>query len=105
MSQSASGGRLVYRVCARLCYPLANNGRLIDMKLTIILFILALLCPAVSAQTDQTTPLHLLKPNYPVPYGIPKSEDVKLTLDRVRNYLDSVTPTGFMNEKTGAVDY
>ena len=72
------------------------------MKLTIILIILALLCPAVSAQTDQTTPLHLLKPSYPVPYGIPKSEDVKQTLDRVRNYLDSVTPTGFINEKTGA---
>jgi len=72
------------------------------MKLTIILFIAALLCPAVSAQTDQTTPLHLLKPNYPVPYGIPKAEDVKLTLDRVRNYLDAVTPTGFVNDKTGA---
>jgi len=72
------------------------------MKLTIILFIAALLCPAVSAQTDQTTPLHLLKPNYPVPYGIPKAEDVKLTLDRVRNYLDAATPTGFVNDKTGA---
>jgi len=72
------------------------------MKLTIILFIAALLCPAVSAQTDQTTPLHLLKPNYPVPYGIPKPDDVKQTLDRVRNYLDAVTPTGFVNDKTGA---
>ena len=72
------------------------------MKLTMILIIVALLCPAVSAQTDQSTPLHLLKPNYPVPYGIPKPEDVKLTLDRVRNYLDGATPTGFINEKTGA---
>lgn len=72
------------------------------MKLTVALFIIAMLCPMVSAQTDQTTPLHLLKPNYPVPYGIPKADDVKQTLDRVRSYLDSATPTGFINEKTGA---
>jgi unsaturated rhamnogalacturonyl hydrolase len=72
------------------------------MKLTVALFIIVLLCPIVSAQTDQTTPLHLLKPNYPVPYGIPKADDVKQTLDRVRSYLDSSTPTGFINEKTGA---
>ena len=72
------------------------------MKLTVILFIVMLLCPIVSAQTDRSTPLHLLKPNYPVLYGIPKPEDVKQTLDRVRNYLDSATPIGFINEKTGA---
>ena len=72
------------------------------MKFSIVVFIVALLCPAISAQTDATTPLHLLKPDYPVPYGIPKPEDVKLTLDRIRNYLESSTPTGFINEKTGA---
>src|SRR3954466_6803274 len=72
------------------------------MKFCVIFFIFALLCPAVSAQTDATTPLHLLKPNYPIPYGIPKAEDVRQTLDRVRRYLESVTPTGFINEKSGA---
>lgn len=72
------------------------------MKLSIFLSIIALLCPAVFAQTDATTPLHLLKPDYPVPYGIPKPEDVKQTLERLRNYLDGVTPIGFVNEKTGA---
>ena len=72
------------------------------MKLTAVIFIVASLCPFVSAQTDQSTPLHLLKPNYPVPYGIPKADDVKLTLDRVLNYLDGVTPTGFVNEITNA---
>jgi unsaturated rhamnogalacturonyl hydrolase len=72
------------------------------MKLTVTVFIVALLCPFVRAQTDATTPLHQLKPDYPVPYGIPKADEVKQTLDRVRNYLDSVTPTGFINEKTGA---
>lgn len=54
------------------------------------------------AQTDATTPLHLLQPKYPVPYGIPKPEDVTKTLDIVRGYLDGVTPVGFVNEKTGA---
>jgi len=56
----------------------------------------------VFAQTDATTPLHLLQPKYPIPYGIPKQEDVTKTLDLVRGYLDGVTPTGFVNEKTGA---
>lgn len=51
---------------------------------------------------DATTPLHLLKPDYPVPYGIPKTEDVAATLNRVHGYLDAVTPIGFINEKTGA---
>jgi unsaturated rhamnogalacturonyl hydrolase len=54
------------------------------------------------AQTDATTPLHLLAPKYPVPYGIPKPEDVAKTLDLVRSYLEGVTPTGFINEKSGA---
>ena len=52
-------------------------------------------------QTDATTPLHKLAPNYPMPYGIPKQEDVTATIDRVYNYLNAVTPTGFINEKTG----
>src|SRR3954466_16031630 len=72
------------------------------MKFCVIFFIFALLCPAVSAQTDATTPLHLLKPNYPIPYGIPKTEDVTRTLDLVRSYLDGVTPVGFIKEKAGA---
>ena len=72
------------------------------MKFVTLLFIIALLSSVVLAQTDATTPLHQLKPNYPIPYGIPKPEDVKQTLDRVRSYLDSVTPIGFINERTGA---
>ena len=55
----------------------------------------------MSAQTDASTPLHLLKPDYAVPYGIPKPDEVKAVLDRVFAYLDGVTPIGFINEKTG----
>ena len=75
------------------------------MKLRVFLAILisvSQLVVGLHAQTDQTTPLHLLKPNYPMPYGIPKPEEVTAVLDRIHGYLDSVTPTGFMNEKTGA---
>lgn len=61
-----------------------------------------LLVFAQNAPNDATAPLHLLKPDYPVPYGIPKTEDVTAILNRVHGYLDSVTPTGFINEKTGA---
>lgn len=32
---------------------------------------------------DTTTPLHLLKPDYPVPYGQARAEEVKQVLDRV----------------------
>jgi rhamnogalacturonyl hydrolase YesR len=70
------------------------------MKISISLLMLVVLCQPIFAQTDATTPLHLLKPNYPVPYGIPKPEDVSGVLNRIRGYLDSVTPTGFVNEKT-----
>ncbi len=71
------------------------------MKSFAFFLILFLICPAAFGQTDATTPLHLLKPDYPVPYGIPKQEEVTAILNRIHGYLDSVTPTGFINEKTG----
>jgi len=69
--------------------------------ISLIIVFLAQSVVAQQAQTDATTPLHQLRPNYPVPYGIPKAEDVRSVLDRVYRYLDSVTPTGFVSEKTG----
>ncbi len=73
------------------------------MKIYTCLLIFAVLCHPVFAQTDATTPLHLLKPDYPIPYGIPKQEDVVSVLNRVHGYLDGVTPHAFVNEKTGEV--
>ena len=70
------------------------------MKSFSFFLILFLICSAAFGQTDATTPLHLLKPDYPVPYGIPKTEEVTAVLNRIQGYLDSVTPTGFINDKT-----
>src|SRR5690242_11473240 len=70
-------------------------------KVIIISLLMHLTVGQLFAQTDATTPLHLLKPDYPIPYGIPKQEDVIAILNRVYAYLDAVTPPGFQNEKTG----
>ncbi len=51
---------------------------------------------------DVTTPLHLLKPDYEIPYGAPKPEQVKAVLDKVFTYLDATTPAQFVNRRTGA---
>lgn len=71
----------------------------------ILLFFLILLMISSSfaqvPQTDATTPLHQLKPNYPMPYGIPKDEEVLAVINRVYDYLNATTPTGFINEKSG----
>ena len=46
---------------------------------------------AQEVQNDATAPLHLMKPAYKIPYGVPKAEEVKATMDRIKNYLDATT--------------
>ena len=41
---------------------------------------------------DVNTPLHLMKPIYETPYGVPKEADVKACMDRVLTYLESTMP-------------
>ncbi len=50
---------------------------------------------------DVTTPLHAMKPDYPFLYEAPKISDVKIVLDRVYNYLDSVTPFQLIDRRSG----
>lgn len=52
---------------------------------------------------DVTAPLHAMQPDYEVPYVIPNVSAVKSVLDRVYNYLDSVTPPQFINRQTRQV--
>lgn len=42
--------------------------------------------------TDANTPLHLLKPDYKIPYGDLSVEKVKADIDRVLHYLQGCTP-------------
>lgn len=51
---------------------------------------------------DVTAPLHLLQPDYAVPYGVPSTEKIKATLDRVLSYLDASTPAAFVNRKNNS---
>ncbi len=47
---------------------------------------------------DVTTPLHLMKPDYPVPYRVPSVDNVKQVLDRIYKYLNAVTPAQFADK-------
>ncbi|MFC3975190.1 glycoside hydrolase family 105 protein [Belliella kenyensis] len=50
---------------------------------------------------DSNTPLHLLQPDYPTPYGAPEASEVKMVIDRVRDYLDKVTFAEMLTEEGG----
>ena len=79
------------------------------MKLkNIILVILAVLAtPALSQTTtlkvtDTNTPLHAMQPDYAVPYGPPKAEEITAVLDRLYKYLDVSTPAKVVDRQTKA---
>ena len=67
--------------------------------------IMLLLCPSLcygqqnreGAANDFNTPLHLLKPAYKIPYGVPSEESIKQILDRMWIYLDKETPATVMD--------
>lgn len=50
--------------------------------------------------TDSNTPLHALQPEYPVPYGPPRSEEIKSALDRIYIYLNASTPAKVIDSRT-----
>ena len=54
----------------------------------------------VSRVTDSNTALHLLQPDYPVPYGPAKTEDIIAVLDRIYTFLDISTPAGIIDRQT-----
>ncbi len=74
------------------------------ITLSLITLVIVAVAGTAAAQkkvNDRTTPLHLLKPDYPVPYGPVTEKDITKVLDRVYNYLDKTTPTGIVDSKTG----
>ena len=58
---------------------------------------------SVSAQqvNDNNTPLHLMRPANQQRYGIPTTEQVKQTMDRVLHYIDAQTPAVLVDRRTG----
>jgi unsaturated rhamnogalacturonyl hydrolase len=61
------------------------------------------ICSYGQRPNDVTAPLHAMQPDYPVPYSVPDVPKVKMVLDRVFHYLDSVTPAAFADRRTGAI--
>jgi len=78
------------------------------MKKNLILSFIAVCILALNSQaqnlpvkiTDSNTPLHLLQPDYPVPYGPAKVEDIVSVLNRIYTFLDASTPAKFMDRQT-----
>ncbi len=50
--------------------------------------------------TDSNTPLHALQPDYPVPYGAMKSENITAVLNRIYDFLDPATPANMIDRQT-----
>jgi unsaturated rhamnogalacturonyl hydrolase len=76
-------------------------------KIIFLLLIIALPVPLISQTvpvkvTDSNTALHLLQPDYPVPYGPMKTEDITAVLNRVFSYLDASTPANVIDRQTKA---
>ncbi len=73
----------------------------------ILIFSLTLIAAACGTKgdkepeiNDSTTPLHLLKPDYAVPYGVPEESKVREDVRRVFDYISSVTPAA-VTDSTG----
>ena len=56
--------------------------------------------PMTDKVNDFNTPLHMLKPEYKIPYGLPTVENVKSTIDRVLSFLEVATPAKVLNKET-----
>jgi rhamnogalacturonyl hydrolase YesR len=71
--------------------------------LTMVVFVTVLSCTISFAQTvnDVTTPLHLLQPDYPTPYGTPEVDRIEATLTRIYDYLAATTPAVLVDKSTG----
>jgi rhamnogalacturonyl hydrolase YesR/lysophospholipase L1-like esterase len=74
------------------------------MKYLLILTFLLISCNLLFAQkqTDTNTPLHLLKPDYKIPYGTPEVAGITKVLDRMWSYLDQNTFPELIDKTTQA---
>ncbi len=80
------------------------------MRLGYVIGCLAFLLCACRGEVDQrkqeevndvTSPLHLLEPEYTVPYGRTTVDSIRDVVDRVVNYLETTTPAALVDKHTG----
>jgi unsaturated rhamnogalacturonyl hydrolase len=76
-------------------------------KIIVLIFLTGLSISTFSQSTptkvtDSNTALHLLQPDYPVPYGPAKTEDITAVLNRLYTYLDASTPAKVIDRQTKA---
>lgn len=53
------------------------------------------------ALNDSNSPLHLMKPDYPMPYQVPVADSVKAALDKICNFLTEQTPAFVFDTVSG----
>tara|TARA_R110002051_G_scaffold117009_2_gene190617 strand:- start:19293 stop:20645 length:1353 start_codon:yes stop_codon:yes gene_type:complete len=68
--------------------------------LVIFLFVFQQTTLAQKLTNDVTTPLHLIQPEYPTPYGAKSIKEVTAILDRVYTYLDTETPYSLIDAES-----
>lgn len=70
--------------------------------LVIVSFLVLLQANVFAQETanDVTTPLHLMQPDYPIPYGVQSIENVTDVLDKVYNFLEAETPYKLIDSKS-----
>jgi unsaturated rhamnogalacturonyl hydrolase len=58
--------------------------------------------PTQQRVTDQNTALHAMQPDYKIPYGPAKAEDISAVLMRIYNFLESSSPAKVLDRETKA---
>lgn len=74
------------------------------MKRAVTTFLIFIACLSLQAQkvNDSTSPLHLMKPDYEIPYGKPDVKSLTEVIDRIYTYLDQTTPMKLIHKDTQA---
>ena len=64
--------------------------------------LLALLVAPILMHAQKDAMLHTSQPDYPIRYGAMSKEEIKNVVDKVFNYISTVTPAQMINKETGS---
>ncbi|MDN3670378.1 glycoside hydrolase family 88 protein [Echinicola jeungdonensis] len=78
----------------------SRKGRTISI-LAFICFLFSFSLFAQEKQTDSNTPLHLIQPDYAVPYGKVSPKSVESVLGKINSYLEDKTPVTLKDKSSG----